>query len=53
MQRSLSVVKPETVKINAPETVITTLDNGMKIASEDSGKDFKIQKFRESDVTGK
>ena len=37
MQRSLSVVKPETVKINAPETVITTLDNGMKIASEDSG----------------
>merc|ERR1712001_629158 len=37
VQRSLSVVKPETVKINAPETVITTLDNGMKIASEDSG----------------
>ena len=44
----MSVVKPETVKINAPETVITTLDNGMKIASEDSGinkKDFEIQKI--------
>ena len=41
------------MKINAPETVITTLDNGMKIASEDSGinkKDFELQKFRESDI---
>ena len=40
------------MKINAPETVITTLDNGMKIASEDSGIkiDFEIQKFRESDI---
>ena len=34
------------MKINAPETVITTLDNGMKIASEDSGINKKILKYK-------